>query len=146
MNSKGIIQVLAAGLMLLFIHSIHAQCKPFIKKSCMPKLAPYTSDGQLNNAQLRAGEVAELEFTFYSGQEYRIYVCAQEVLGAVAFKLMDSNRNILFNSKNGKNPYWDFHIESTQQMILEVSTPDSSDPIIPSGCVAVMVGFKDTKK
>ena len=146
MDKGGKQLIVAVSLFLFFIYSGYGQCKNFIKKQCLPNLAPYTSDGQLNNAQLAAGETAELEFTFYSGQEYRIYVCAQEVLGVIHFKLMDSNRKELFNSANGKDSYWDFHIETTQQLILDVSTPATKDPIVASGCVGVLVGFKDSKK
>ena len=145
--NKGVKQLtLAVSLLLFFINSGYGQCKSFIKKQCLPNLTPYISDGQLNNAQLGAGETAELEFTFYSGQEYRIYVCAQQVLGVIQFKLMDSNRKELFNSVNSKNSYWDFHIETTQQLILDVTAPATKDPIVASGCVGVLVGFKDSKK
>ena len=140
--------VLSLGFFVLSVFAAHSQCKPFIKKQCMPQLAPFTSDGQLNNATLRAGESAELELTFYSGQNYRLFICAQEALGLVHFKLMDLNRNILFNSeslKEHKN-YWDFNIENTQQMIVEVSAASAGkNDIIPSGCVAIIVGFKDAK-
>ena len=145
MGKRGKQVIAAVSLLLFFIHG-YGQCKTFIKKQCLPNLAPYTSDGQLNNAQLAAGEMAELEFTFYSGQEYRIYVCAQEVLGTIQFKLMDSSHKELFNSKDSKNLYWDFHIETTQQLILEVSAPESKDAIVPNGCVGVLIGFKDSKR
>lgn len=140
---------LAVLLVTIISIAAHSQCKPFIKKQCMPALAPYTNDGQLHNTVLRAGEGAELEVTMYEGQSYRLLVCYQELLGNVNFKLMDLNYNVLFDSgksKDAKN-YWDFHVETTQQLIVQVSAPgqDGKSDLIPSGCVAVIVGFKDAK-
>jgi hypothetical protein len=139
---------LAMLLMVITSFSVYSQCKPFIKKQCMPTLAPYTNDGQLNNTVLRAGEGAELEVTMYQGQNYRLLVCAQEVLGNVNFKLMDLNYNVLFDSSKSKDAkkYWDFHVETTQQLIVQVAAPSQGkSEIVPSGCVAVIVGFKDAK-
>lgn len=126
-----------------------SQCKGYIKRKCLPTLAPYTNDGQLNNTVLRAGEGAELEVTMYKGQSYRLLVCYQEVLGNVKFRLLDLNYNVLFdsskNNKGDKN-YWDFNVENTQQLIVQVKAPDQGEAaIVPSGCVAVVVGFKDKK-
>lgn len=140
--------VLALVVILATSVTAYSQCKPFIKKQCLPTLAPYTNDGQLNNTVLRAGEGAELEVTMYQGQNYRLLVCYQEVLGNVNFKLMDLNYNVLFDSSKSKDKkkYWDFNVETTQQLIVQVSAPSQGkSEIVPSGCVAVIVGFKDGK-
>ena len=34
----------------------NAQCKGFTKRNCLPELAPYMSNGQLNAAQFVPGE------------------------------------------------------------------------------------------
>ena len=122
-----------------------AQCKGFVKKACIPKVPPYTHNGQLNNAVMSAGEKAELQMTFYSGQEYRIVVCAQEVLGKVNFKVYDSSRNEIYDSQDGKdNSVWNFKVAATQQLTIEIETPalDSPHELGPSGGVSVLVGFK----
>ncbi len=140
--------VLAMSLVAFTSFAMYSQCKPFIKKQCMPTLAPYTNDGQLNNTVLRAGEGAELEVTMYQGQNYRLLVCSQEILGNVNFKLLDLNYNVLFDSSKSKDAkkYWDFHVETTQQLIVQVSAPSQGkSDLVPSGCVAVIVGFKDAK-
>jgi hypothetical protein len=125
----------------------NAQCNSFTKKKCMPQLAPYVHNGQLNSTSLAPGEVAELMMTFYSGQDYRILVCAQEVLGEVGFKVMDSEKNVLFNSKEKDNAkFWDFNVKSTQQLIIEVSVPEvksSPSSVVQTGCISVLVGFKN---
>ena len=39
---------------------------------------------------------------------------------------------------------WDFNLESTQDLTLEVVTPPSSDKeaLDKSGCVSILLGFK----
>ncbi|HET7818709.1 MAG TPA: hypothetical protein VFL70_05335 [Bacteroidia bacterium] len=122
----------------------NAQCKGFVKKQ-IPKLAPFIHNGQINTSVLLAGDHAELTLTFYSGQTYRIMVDSQETLGDVFFLLKDANKNQVFSSKDqGKSDYWDFTVESTQQLTVEVEVPDTEAPngIVPSGCVSILVGFR----
>jgi hypothetical protein len=121
-----------------------AQCNMFTKKKCIPSLAPYIHNGQLNSTSLGVGETAELELTFYAGQEYRILVCGQEIFKDVTFKLRDKNNKEIFNSE-GKEHYWDFKVNSTQQLTLELTTVGdgkNTSGIAESGCVSVLVGFK----
>lgn len=122
-----------------------AQCNSYIKKKCLPNLLPFTHNGQMSTTTVTAGQSAEVNLTFYSGQDYRIYICAQEILGECSFKVMDQSRKVVFDSENHGNPdFWDFKVKSTQQFIVEVKTPvsESTNSIIPSGCVTVLVGFK----
>lgn len=121
-----------------------AQCNQFTKKKCIPQLTPFVHNGQLNSASLGAGETAELELTFYGGQEYRILVCAQDIFKGVHFILKDKSGKELFNSKDKSEQYWDFKVSSTQQLTLEVVTEASENQsgMVESGCVSVLVGFK----
>lgn len=122
------------------------QCKTFTKNKCKPLLSPYIYNGQLNSAILSEGDFAELILTFYSNQEYRIVICSEESLGKVTFKLSDLNGNEIFSNKdyNFKN-YWDFSTNTTQQLRVEVSVPDSKnkEEITKTGCVSILVGFMD---
>jgi hypothetical protein len=121
-----------------------AQCKAFVKKQ-IPKLAPFIHNGQINTSVLISGDHAELTLTFYAGQTYRVMVGAQETLGDVYFVMKDANKNQLFNSKDqGKFDYWDFTVESTQPLTIEVIAPELDAPtgLVPSGCVSILVGFK----
>ena len=125
--------------------TVFSQCKNVAKKECLPKLSPYTHNGQVNSSTLLAGQTAELQMTFNSGLDYRILVCASAVLGKASFKLIDVEKNVVFDSKESNSPeLWDFNVESTQQFTLEVTVPKSNSPnnIVPSGCVSVLVGFK----
>jgi hypothetical protein len=136
--------LLISAIALLPTIGAHAQCKGFVKKQ-IPKLAPFIHNGQVNSSVLLSGDHAELTLTFYSGQTYRIMVSNQESLGDVYFVMKDGNKTQLFSSKDmGKMDYWDFSVESTQQMTLEVIVPDVDTPsgLVPSGCVSILVGFK----
>lgn len=148
MNSKTLL--LSFALVSAAISSpALAQCNSFAKKKCIPELAPYIHNGQLNSAMLMAGETAELQLTFYSGQEYRIMVCGQENLGDINFKLKDASNNVIFNSadQKSKKKFWDFNLKSTQQFNVEVSAPESNSPNESnSGCISVIVGFKAVNK
>lgn len=121
------------------------QCGQFAKKKCLPSLAPFIHNGQLNNVALSPGESAEIELTFYSGQNYKISLCAQEVLGDVYFKVKTKEGKEVFDSRNYKSKSsWEFNVEATQNLVVEVITPESKSPnaLMQSGCVAVLVGFR----
>lgn len=132
--------------LILFNYTGFSQCKNFTKKFCVSQIKPYTYNGQLNMAVLNKGDVAELFLTFYQGQDYRIFVCSQDILGNVEFRLMDSQRNLIFTNKDHDYiKYWDFHANATQQLIVQVIVPpaSSNETINPSGCVSILVGFKE---
>ena len=136
--------ILIGALALLPTVGTFAQCKGFVKKQ-IPKLAPFIHNGQVNSSVLLSGDQAELTLTFYSGQTYRILVSNQEVLGDVYFIMKDADKKELFNSKTaGKSDFWDFSVESTQQMTVQVVVPNTDTPsgLVPSGCVSILVGFK----
>jgi hypothetical protein len=145
MKASKIVLPVAALLLTVLSYTAQAQCKTFIRKTCMPKVLPFTHNGQLNSASMNAGQSAELQMTFYSGQEYRIVVCSQETLGKVSFRVLDGSRNEVFNSKLNKDAAsWDFKMGATQQLTIEINVPEAASPnsLVPNGCVAVLVGFK----
>lgn len=135
----------AIGIIAFSTTSAIAQCNTFVKKKCMPKISPFTQNGQMNTSTLSSGQKTSLNLTFYSGQDYRVLVCAQEELGDVTFKVMDLKHKIIFDSeKNDRPDFWDFKVKNTQQFIVEVQVPESesTSSVLPSGCVSIMVGFK----
>jgi hypothetical protein len=134
-----------ATCFLILPFASFSQCNVFVKKKCMPKIQPFTNNGQMNTSMVEAGQSTRLDLTCYSGQDYRILVCAQEILGEVTFKVFDATRKVIFESKDHDNTdFWDFKSRSTQQLTVEVNVPKSDNPssVPPSGCVSVMVGFK----
>lgn len=126
--------------------SINAQCKGFAKKICKIELTPYIHDGNYHAAILTVGEEAELYKTFYSDTDYRISVCGTDALPDIEFRIIDTDRNVLYTNKN--NDYsriWDFRLEASQQLKIFIKVPatDGLPEEIISGCVAIMFGFKE---
>lgn len=93
---------------------------------------------------LRSGEAIETTLTFYSGQDYRVLICAEESLNNVAFLISDLNGRIIFNSKEHNNTNsWDFKVKTTTELkILVTSDKTEVEKGNIRGCVSVLVGFK----
>lgn len=140
------LNLLIPGVLILFSGSAYAQCKTFVKKDCIPDLDPFVHNGQVNTTTLMAGEKAEVQLVFFQGLEYRIMICSQEVLGSVNFRLLDSQRKEVFNSKNhNEAKTWDFKAGTTQNFIIEVETSESSTShgMVEHGCVSVLIGSRE---
>jgi hypothetical protein len=138
--------LLAAFITLYAFTETAAQCKSYTKKVCLPELKPYKHNGKLNNTILSPGDKAEMSLTFFSGQNYRLFVCSQDIIGTATYKVMDADRNVIFESaKNPDKKYFEFKVASTQQLIVEITIPNkkSLTGIIPEGCVSILVGYKD---
>jgi hypothetical protein len=123
----------------------NAQCAVFAKKKCLPLLAPFLHNGQNNTVQLSPGETAILQMTFYIDTDYRLAVAGQDNIGKLSYKVMKRDSTIIFDSEKYGNPkFWDFTVNSTQQMLIEVSAQDSNAKLDLEqvGCVSVMVGYK----
>ena len=139
-----IIPILVLFLLATTVNS-EAQCKAFAKKVCLPELGTYTHDGNYHAAILVEGEEAELYKTFYSDMEYRVAICGEEKLPNVEFKVLDSNKNVLYSNKDANYAKsWDFKLQSSQQLKLVVKVLSFNQPgdTPASGCVAIMFGFK----
>ena len=135
-------------IVVLFIVALvsvygNAQCKGFTKRKCLPYLEEYVFNGQLNTAVLARGDEAELMLSFYSKQSYRMYVGSEEQLGEVNFELLDSDRNILYRSKDKASNVFDFKVPSTQQLIVRVIATEekTKHSLAFQGCVSILVGF-----
>ncbi|HBX49601.1 MAG: hypothetical protein A2W98_05935 [Bacteroidetes bacterium GWF2_33_38] len=139
-----ILLIVATAITFAFATESNAQCKNFAQKICKLELLPYIHDGIYNATTLAEGETAELFKTFYSGQEYRLAICGDDMLPRVEFEVLDGERNVLFSNKNNNySKVWDFKLESSQQLIISIQVPtnDKMSDQLASGCVAVLVGF-----
>lgn len=146
LNRNILASMFLAGAFVLASTAAQAQCRSFAKNRCVPGLAPYKFNESFNGAQLAPGEDAEVNLTFYSGQEYRVLVCAHPILGEVDWKLVDSNNKTIFSSPADKpQEKFDFKVASTTQMKVIVSVPSlkTRTDLVHVGCVAIMVGFKE---
>ncbi|HEU4719698.1 MAG TPA: hypothetical protein VFU15_17760 [Bacteroidia bacterium] len=122
-----------------------AQCnKTWVRKKCVPKIAPFIHNGQMNSTLLKEGGKMETVLTFYSGQDYRILVCAEETLENVSFTVSDMTGKIVFDSKQHNNTdVWDFKVKTTMDLKVDVDagTNEGGDGNA-TGCVSILVGFK----
>ena len=137
---------IAVALLTILPLAVSAQCKGFAKKICKVELSPYIHDGNYHAAILSIGEEAELYKTFYSDTDYRITVCGSGNLPDIEFRVIDSDRNILYTNKSRDfSTIWDFKLEASQQLKIFVKVPAAEglpDDVI-SGCVAIMFGFQE---
>ncbi len=120
-----------------------AQCASFTRGKCMSKLKPYISTEQVHSSTLLTNDKTKTSMTFYFGDEYRILICAHKDLGKVEVNLKDKLNNVVFTTKGYESVVWDFNVENTQDLTLEVITPPGKTGAEEkSGCVSIIVGFK----
>lgn len=122
-----------------------AQCsKTWVRKKCIPKISPFIHNGQMNTTQLKEGGKTQTTVTFYSGQDYRILVCAEETLENVTFVVSDMNGKVIFDSKQHNNTdVWDFKVKTTTEMRIEVDAGrNEGGDGSATGCVSILIGFK----
>ncbi|MCX6312677.1 MAG: hypothetical protein NT084_13710 [Bacteroidetes bacterium] len=135
----------AALISVAIMGDIAAQCsKTWVKKQCIPKIAPFIHNGQMNTTPLKEGGKMETTLTFYSGQDYRILICAEETLENISFVVSDLNGAIIFDSKEHNNTdVWDFKVKTTTDLKVAVSVGrNEGGNGTATGCVSVLVGFK----
>jgi len=142
-------KIIPVLVLCLFTSAIAgAQCKTFARRACLPLLGPYIHDGNFHAATLVEGEEAELYKTFYSDMEYRVAICGEENLPNIEFLVIDSNRNIIYSSKdNNYSKTWDFKLQSSQQLkfVIKIDTAKQAGRPPTSGCVSIMFGFNAKK-
>ncbi|MAU76455.1 MAG: hypothetical protein CL831_06220 [Crocinitomicaceae bacterium] len=134
--------ILLLASFAFFAAEASSQCRAFTKRNCLPIMEEYTQNDNYNAAVLIPGDAAELDMAFYGGVNYRVVVCSHPVLGAVEFGLYDSQGNSLWENTDGSD-HVDLSIESTQQLSIRISVPESDAALIHEGCVSIMLGSKD---
>lgn len=134
-----------AVVLILAAAGVDAQCRSFARNKCVPGLAPYKFNETFNSAQLSPGEEAEVNLTLFSGQEYRVMVCAHPILGEVNWKLVDAANTTLFESPaSDPKGHFDLKAAGTSQVRVVVTVPDrAGGDMVHVGCVAIMLGFKE---
>lgn len=134
------------GILLLVLTvntAVFAQCNGFAKKS-LSKLKPYLNTQQVFSTVLLNGDKTQLSSTFYYGDEYRLLITAEDALGKIQLNIKDIEGNVIFTTKAYGTIMWDFNVETTQDLTLEVITPPApaNETVDKSGCVGIVIGFK----
>lgn len=120
------------------------QCISFARSIAKPQLAPYIHDGNYNATFMEEGESADLYKTFFEGEEYRLVVAAVESLPKLRIRVLDDQRNEIFDNANHQfAQVWDFVAKTTGTMIVHIDVPDQKkSETITGGCVAILFGIK----
>lgn len=107
-------------------------------------MGEYVPTENFNAAKLQPGDVAEIEMTFYGGEDYRLLICGHELLGDIAFQLLDTDQNVLFdNAEHDMTQHFDFKVEGTQNLVVKINvSSENNSALNPQGCVAILVGQK----
>lgn len=137
------------SLLFFFGTFASAQCINFAKNIGKEQLGDYIHDGNYNGAVLEEGEKAELYKTFFSGQSYRVAISKVKQLPDIHLRILDKAGNVLFDNVDyDYRLVWDFKVESTQMLIVELNVLEREGDFetINSGCVAVMFGLEPDKK
>jgi hypothetical protein len=142
------LSILIAALFVAALPTLSpAQCRSFAKNKCMPSMAPYKFNETFNAAQLAPGEEAQVDLTFYSGQEYRLLICAHPILGNVNWKLVDASGKSIFESNAGDpKGSFDFKVATTQKLTVSIDVPEAApggNGLLTVGCVNILVGYKE---
>ena len=134
-------------LILLFALALpivsNAQCKNFVKKQCAPLLEDYIPSDKFNSLRMVEGEEADMFLVFVANHDYRVVICAQEILGDVEFEILTDRGQVIFSSLGNEDKRsFDFSTTSTEklQVIIKVPPNESASGMMHEGCVTVMVG------
>jgi len=134
-------------LLLAFIAPLflNAQCGRFTKKKCLPLLEDYLPNENFNSAVLMPGDEAEINMTFFAGQAYRLFVCSEEILGDVVYKVLDMNDKLVYDSSTSETTTFDFEVANTIKMKVQISVPKGkvTHDIPHQGCTTLLLGYKD---
>ncbi len=119
-----------------------SQCISFARNIAKPQLAPFIHDGNYNATYMEEGETAELYKTFFEGEEYRLVVATVESLPKLRIRIMDDQRNIIFDNADHKFAHvWDFQAKTTGTLIIHIKVPDNLEKTtVQGGCVAILFG------
>ncbi|PZX20329.1 hypothetical protein LX69_00326 [Breznakibacter xylanolyticus] len=124
-----------------------SQCLDFAKKTASSQMSPYVADGNYNACDMREGETAEMYKTFFEGQSYRLIVAKAPNLPPVYIRVVDKNGAVLFdNQKMNYTHSWDFKVQSTQMLVVQIKVLDQKKATKEHGCVGILFGMETSKK
>ena len=139
--------ILVFSVMAISSGTIKGQCLNFAKSTGFTALdtAMFIPEGRLSALPLSEGDNMDVYKSFFKGKTYKIVVVGAGNLPAPDFKVVNFQRQVIFDSsKNNSTQSWEFTSQKNQNLIISASIPMAKDPNnIQTGCIAVIVGFKN---
>jgi hypothetical protein len=140
------------GLCLLTSGLFAQQCKvkPIVKAN-MTSLSPYQYDAYaVKEIQYAAKTKKEsIEFSVYSGEDYKLVFCKTELPQDVGITIFDGNptnkkSTIVYMDESGKKDQFvcNFHPTKTGNYFIQYEIPASTAPN-QKGCFVVLIGIKE---
>lgn len=146
--TRGMHRFLFSLVLTVFVWGIsapaEAQCAQFARGVVKPELAPFLHDGNLNATILGEGERMVLRKTVFDGMKYRLVVMGVPELPPIRYKLKDERGQVIFdNKKHDFASQWDFDIQTTQNVSVDIKvTQDDDQDTNTGGCIAVLFGVE----
>lgn len=138
------------------VYSQSSVCGNFHKKYCVLEKTgeKWNYNAQSKSGLFGMGQVHKLRCVIYKGQDYRISVCCETVLGdKVNYKIFDGRtQELLFDNAAAENTQiFEFQSVSTRQLIIEVSVPQGATEkdkhkATDAACVGLLIENKMTDK
>lgn len=140
-----VLTVFVLPFFLILSSSVSAQCIGFARAVAKPELEPFLHDGNYNATILGEGESIILRKTVFEGQHYRLLVKGVPGLPGIRYRLLGAGpgNEVLFdNARHEYQSYWDFDVQTTRALKVEVTVLEDDDPgTSVGGCVAILFGL-----
>jgi len=153
---KKIFLTLLIACLSYTVYSQAGVCGNFHKKYCVLEKSAekWNYNAQSKSGLFAQGMVHKLRCVIYKGQDYRISVCCETVLGdKINYKIFDGRTSeLLFDNSAAENTQiFEFQSVSTRQLIIEVSVPQGATEkdkhkATDAACVGLLIENKMTDK
>lgn len=124
-------------------------CTEYHEFNCTFADWTYFYSRQSKSALFKRGQISELRFIAYGGEDYFVSVCTHRKFAPVHFKVYEDNeeKDLLYD--NASEQYINtvsFSNNRTRKLIIEVSIPvNSEEDPNEKRCVGVLIQFKKTE-
>ncbi len=145
-------KIILYGILLFILSatSYGQDCTDYHQFQCTYADYTFFYSRQSKSLLFYKGQTSELKIVAYEGEEYYVSVCAARKLGKIRFRILndDDSGSVLYdNADNDYQPSITFSNESTTNLIIEVSTVESSTrETKDTGCLGVVIQFRKTSK
>lgn len=142
-----------AQVKLAKAQSAPSLCTDYHKKACKFEKDDlyYEYNSQSKDALFRPGQTSKLIFTSYKGYDYRFTFAAEDKItggGNLTFKVVDAkSKKVLFDSEEDGSMEFEFVCDSSINLSVEVSLPESSaesNSKVLYGCVGFLLESRET--